>query len=390
MIEFSLTLPRFRDPDDTVPYRQAFEFCQTVDQLGYAGGFIGHHSFSPEVKDEAAPFVYLAAVGAHTERMRLGTGVYLAALHHPANIIEQVSTLDRITNGRAVLGVGTGYRPYEFETYGTPYHERGRVLDEVLDVCRTAWTTGSYAWDGNYFHFDDVPGGTMKVTAAVRGQPSANDEQTVELAEGQRVDGVTLRLELGTPITGVVLTPDRSPATGVLVQVAGGPDAPRIRARSGADGRFELLGVTEAMGAVELFTIVASYNWYHPNARVGASAPTAAFAGDTEVVLELRPLTTLAGRVEDASGAPLEGVKVRAYLAGTERTRVSSLGSAKTGPDGSFGLQLPDDCSVDLIADPPPTPSADEEGSAESKPLPAAILEGIPSNAGAAVLRFEP
>ena len=75
-------------------------------------------------------------------------------------------------------------------------------------------------------------------------------------------------------ITGVVLTPDRSPATGVFVQVAGGADQPRIRARSGAGGRFELLGVTEAMGEVELFTIVASYNWYHPDARLGAS-PTA-------------------------------------------------------------------------------------------------------------------
>lgn len=156
MIEFSLTLPRFWDPADTVPYRRTYEFCQTVDSLGYAGGFIGHHSFSPEVKDEAAPFVFLAGVGAHTERMRLGTGVYLAALHHPANIIEQVSTLDRITNGRAVLGVGTGYRPYEFETYGIPFHERGRVLDEVLSVCRQAWSTGSYAWDGDYFNFDDV------------------------------------------------------------------------------------------------------------------------------------------------------------------------------------------------------------------------------------------
>lgn len=110
MIEFSLTLPRFRDEDEPQPYRRTFDFCRTVDELGYSGGFIGHHSFSPEVLDESAPFVFLSAIAAHTERMRLGTGVYLAGLHHPANICEQVSTLDRISNGRAVLGVGTGYR----------------------------------------------------------------------------------------------------------------------------------------------------------------------------------------------------------------------------------------------------------------------------------------
>lgn len=157
MIEFSLTLPRFHDPDDRVPYRRSYEFARVVDELGYAGGFIGHHSFSPEVKDEAAPFVFLSALGAHTERIRLGTGVYLAGLHHPANIVEQVSTLDRITNGRAVLGVGTGYRPYEFETYGTDFRTRGRRLDETLAVIRKAWSTGSYAWQGEFFGFDDVP-----------------------------------------------------------------------------------------------------------------------------------------------------------------------------------------------------------------------------------------
>ncbi len=150
MIEFSLTLPRFHDPGERQPYRRTYDFCRTVDRLGYAGGFIGHHSFSPEVMDEAG-------IGAQTERMRLGTGVYLAGLHHPANIVEQVSTLDRITNGRAVLGVGTGYREYEFKAFGTDYTRRGKRLDETLAVCRKAWATGSYAWDGEFFHFDDIP-----------------------------------------------------------------------------------------------------------------------------------------------------------------------------------------------------------------------------------------
>ncbi len=157
MIEFSLTLPRLHDPGEPQPYRRSFDFAQLVDQLGYAGGFVGHHSFSPEVKDESAPFVFLAALGAHTERIRLGTGVYLAGLHHPANICEQVSTLDRITNGRAVLGVGTGYREYEFEGYDVDYRTRGRRLDETLAVLRNAWNTGSYQWDGEFFQFDDIP-----------------------------------------------------------------------------------------------------------------------------------------------------------------------------------------------------------------------------------------
>ncbi|MDB4724882.1 carboxypeptidase-like regulatory domain-containing protein, partial [Planctomycetota bacterium] len=249
------------------------------------------------------------------------------------------------------------------------------------------------------FHFDDVPGGTMKVTAAVQGQPSANDEQTVELSEGQRVDGVTLRLELGTPITGVVLTPDRSPATGVFVQVAGGPDTPRIRARSGAGGRFELVGVTEAMGEVELFTIVASYNWYHPDARLGASPTARARAGDSGVELVLQELVSLTGRVEDSGGAPVAGAQVLAYRSGALQRKDNALMAARTDEAGAFRLDLPEQGEVDLVAKfptPADAPAATSKSTLESTlgdtvegtPDPA-ILEFVASDAEGVVLRFE-
>ena len=99
----------------------------------------------------------LAAIAARTEQLRLGTGVFIGALHHPVNICEQISTLDQISNGRAVLGVGTGYRPYEFKAYNSPFEQRGRRLSETLEVLRKAWTTGSYEFDGEFFHFDDLP-----------------------------------------------------------------------------------------------------------------------------------------------------------------------------------------------------------------------------------------
>lgn len=156
-MEFSLTLPRYQDPHDRVPYRETYEFARHVEELRYAGGFVGHHSFTPETKDPSAPFVLLSAIAAHTERLRLGTGIYLAALHHPVNICEQVSTLDQVSNGRAVLGVGTGYRRYEFDNYGSDFAHRGRRLDETLALLRKAWTTGSYEWSGEFFSLEDVP-----------------------------------------------------------------------------------------------------------------------------------------------------------------------------------------------------------------------------------------
>jgi probable F420-dependent oxidoreductase len=156
VIEFSMTLPRYHDLGERVPYRRTYEFARHVENIGYSGGFVGHHSFTPETKDPSAPFVLLAAIAAQTEALRLGTGIFLGALHHPVNICEQVSTLDQISNGRAVLGLGTGYRRYEFEAYGSVFESRGRRLNETIEVLKQAWTTGNYQWDGEFFQFGDL------------------------------------------------------------------------------------------------------------------------------------------------------------------------------------------------------------------------------------------
>lgn len=156
-IRFDLTLPRYVDLGERDPYRRTYEFARDVEQWGYAGGFVGHHSFTPETRDPSAPFVLLSAIAARTERIRLGSGILLAALHHPVSVCEQVSTLDQISNGRAILGVGVGYRPYEFEGYGVPFNERGRRVDETIQICKQAWTTGRYGYEGRIFRIPDLP-----------------------------------------------------------------------------------------------------------------------------------------------------------------------------------------------------------------------------------------
>lgn len=150
-IPFHMPLPRFQEPGERQPYRRTFEFARHIEALGYTTGFMGHHSFTPETKDPSAPFVLLSAVAAQTETLRLGTGVFIGALHHPVNICEQVSTLDQISNGRVTLGLGTGYRPYEFEGYHSPFKQRGRRLNETIRLLKQAWTTGNYEFDGEFF-----------------------------------------------------------------------------------------------------------------------------------------------------------------------------------------------------------------------------------------------
>ena len=233
------------------------------------------------------------------------------------------------------------------------------------------------------FHFADLPGGDLKITASVRGRPGANVEHTVKLEEGGRVGAIELALDLGDPIKGIVRTPDGSPAVGVFVQVAGGKDQPRIRARSGAGGRFELFGVTKDMGVVELFTIVASYNWYNPEAHLGAGQPAFASGGDTKVVLWLSELTALTGRVENAQGEPIPGVQVLAYRNGASRVPHAVLTKATSDEAGAFQLNLPEGCVVDLV-----TATRKVDKAPQQPPPEPAVLESVASDAQGVVLRF--
>jgi probable F420-dependent oxidoreductase len=155
-ITFSLTMPRYEEPGARDPFRRTYEFAHHLESVGWSCGFVGHHSFTPETRDPSSPFVLLGAIAARTEQLRLGTGIFIGALHHPITVAEQVATLDQISGGRAVFGVGTGYRRYEFEAYGSPFERRGRRLDETLQIARSAWSTGSFAHDGELFHFPDL------------------------------------------------------------------------------------------------------------------------------------------------------------------------------------------------------------------------------------------
>jgi probable F420-dependent oxidoreductase len=156
-VRFSLSLPRYIDRSAADPLAASYAFANKLEELGYYAGYVGHHSFTPATGDPSAPFSFLSAVAARTEQLRLGTGIFLAALHEPAATCEHASTLDVISGGRSILGVAAGYREYEFEGHNVPFEERGPRLDESLEIIRSAWATGSYAYEGKHFSLPDVP-----------------------------------------------------------------------------------------------------------------------------------------------------------------------------------------------------------------------------------------
>lgn len=148
-------IPRLIDAGSKKPYERMYRATEMLDRLGFHTGYIGHHSFTSDTPDASAPMVVLGALASRTENIRLGTGIYLAALHHPVNVIEQVSQVDQVSGGRVTLGVGVGYRPYEYEGYNVEFESRGRRLTDTVRYMKHAWTTGRHGWQSEFFDIRD-------------------------------------------------------------------------------------------------------------------------------------------------------------------------------------------------------------------------------------------
>jgi probable F420-dependent oxidoreductase len=135
-------------------YSPAFALCRRAEELGFDFVTVAHHRFSPEHDAPSAPLVVLAAVAARTSRLRLSSSIFLAPLYHALDVAEQIATLDQLSDGRANLTFGVGYRPYEYEHAGLRFTSRGSRLEEGLEVMRQAWTADEVHFHGQHYDID--------------------------------------------------------------------------------------------------------------------------------------------------------------------------------------------------------------------------------------------
>ena len=128
-----------------------------IDSGGYDSLWCGDHiSFPASILD---PFLQLAQAAVISRRLLLGTAVYLLPLRHPVPVAKQVASLDHLSEGRFIFGVGVGGEfPKEYESCGVPINERGPRLTEAIDVLRKLWTGAPVSHEGRYYApFRDVP-----------------------------------------------------------------------------------------------------------------------------------------------------------------------------------------------------------------------------------------
>ena len=102
----------------------------TAEENGYDSVWIAEHHFSNNYGILPDPFSYLSYLAAKTSRVKLGAAVMVVPLHHPLRIVENAAFVDILSDGRFQLGLGSGYRPYEFEGLGVDYDERRTLMQE--------------------------------------------------------------------------------------------------------------------------------------------------------------------------------------------------------------------------------------------------------------------
>jgi len=129
--------------------------AQRAEALGFDSLWVGDHiAFHVPIPDSLAMLSFAAGV---TERIALGTAVYLLPLRHPTLIAKTTATVDLLSGGRLVLGVGVGGEfPPEFAAVGVPVAERGARADEAIGVMRRLWTEDAVAHSGKHFSFGAV------------------------------------------------------------------------------------------------------------------------------------------------------------------------------------------------------------------------------------------
>jgi len=157
-LKVGILLTSHPDPE-TEPYpHQAIHARVTqevleAEALGYDSIWIAEHHFSNKYGILPDPFSYLSYLAAKTSRIKLGAAVMVVPLHHPLRIVENAAFVDILSDGRMQLGLGSGYRPYEFEGLGVSYDERREMQEEAIPIILDAFHGQPVQADGQYYRF---------------------------------------------------------------------------------------------------------------------------------------------------------------------------------------------------------------------------------------------
>jgi probable F420-dependent oxidoreductase len=115
----------------------------------------GRFPFTPDTP-YLEPVAVLAAAAVATTKARIGSSVFILGHRHPVVMAKMLTTIDTLSDGRLICGVGVGWWEEELTLLGAPFHQRGRQADEILRILKVLWTSDHPRFQGEFYRFDDI------------------------------------------------------------------------------------------------------------------------------------------------------------------------------------------------------------------------------------------
>jgi probable F420-dependent oxidoreductase len=197
-MQFGIALPNF----SRLGTREAVvEIARAAEELGYDALWTTDHVMMAKGQDDPYGHILeamttLTYVAALTERVRLGVSVIVLPMREPVLFAKQVATLDTLSGGRVIMGVGAGWNEREFGFLGANFEDRGKRYDEYIRVLRELWTSPEPRFEGQYVKFSDVlfsprspQSGGPKIV--IGGGSGAALRRSATLADGWHATGLT-------------------------------------------------------------------------------------------------------------------------------------------------------------------------------------------------------
>jgi len=141
-----------------VSWSELKTMAQLAEQVGFDSPWVGDHLLYRDEDGVRGPWeawTQLAALAAVTERMELGPLVAATSFHNPAMIAKKAATLDEISGGRLILGLGAGWNEPEYKAFGFPFDHRVDRFEEAFTIIRTLLREGRIDFDGRYYQARD-------------------------------------------------------------------------------------------------------------------------------------------------------------------------------------------------------------------------------------------